>query len=403
MTTHVHSSDPRQNSKQRLLVVSHACVTPINQELFAELQRQSGWEVHLVVPETWDADYGQRAATVWEGFEGVLHPIRVWGSGNIPLHVYRTTFQGILREVRPDAIFVHHEPYGLATAQVFAANRWANAVPVGFFTWQNIEKQYPPPFRQLEQWVLKTSAFAFSGSDSAADVLRAKGYTGPIGRMPGTIHPDRFAPQNTRKSWCQQHGINDAKTLVGYAGRLIQAKGLFTLIDAMAQLPDPDVELVLIGTGEDADELKAKARQRGVSERITWVSYVPHPDMPHALAAMDVMVLPSETQPSWKEQFGRIIIESLACETPVVGSDSGEIPHLLKQVGQDTTFPEGDAAALARQIRRLAEDPTTRAACASGGRAAVLERFTVQQVAAGCAALLREATPLRGFAGSDEP
>lgn len=391
MTTSRSSYETRT---QRLLVVSHACVTPINQELFAELQRQSGWEVHLVVPETWEADYGQRAATAWEGFEGALHPLPVWGSGNIPLHVYRTTFQGLLREVRPDAIFVHHEPYGLATAQVFAANRWAEAVPVGFFTWQNIEKQYPPPFRQLERWVLKTSAFAFTGSDSAAEVLRAKGYAGALGRMPGTIHPGRFAPKDTRTAWCQQHGIGHDNVLVGYAGRLIRAKGLFTLIEALAQVEASAVELVLIGTGDDAEALKAHTRRHGVADRVTWVSYVPHPDMPHVLSAMDMMVLPSETQPSWKEQFGRIIIESLACETPVIGSDSGEIPHLLRQLQQDTIFAEGDAAALARHIIRLAEDPAARQACGMRGRAAVLEQFTVQHVAARCITVLSDHTPL---------
>ena len=394
MTTAPPPGSPQENAAQRLLVVSHACVTPINQEIFAELQRHTGWEIHLVVPNTWNADYGERSATAWEGFEGVLHPVPVWGSGNIPLHVYRSTFQRILQEVRPSAIFVHHEAYGLATAQVFAANQWADAVPIGFFTWQNIEKRYPLPFRQLERWVLKTSAFAFSGSDSAADVLRAKGYAGPLGRMPGTIHPDRFSPKGTREAWCQQRGINDAKTLVGYAGRLIRAKGLFTLVDALARVDAPDVQLVLVGTGDDAEALKAHARRRDVADRITWVSYVPHPEMPHALSAMDVMVLPSETQPSWKEQFGRIIIEALACKTPIIGSDSGEIPHLLQQLEQDTIFPEGDTVALARQIRRLATDPSAREACARRGRAAVLRRFTVQQVAARCAKLLSGSTPL---------
>ena len=60
---------------------------------------------------------------------------------------------------------------------------------------------------------------------------------------------------------------------------------------------------------------------------------------------MDVSVLPSLTRPNWKEQFGRTLAEAMSCETPVIGSDSGEIPHVIGDAG--LIFKEGDAQALA--------------------------------------------------------
>ena len=384
-----------RSAAQRLLIVSHACVTPINQEVFAAVEDQTGWELHLVVPATWTSEYGERAAERWDTFDGVLHPVPVIGSGNIPLHVYRTTFLRLLRRIQPDAVFVHHEPYALATFQLYAANALSSRAPIGFFTWQNLRKRYPVPFRQLEQWVYRTSAFAFAGSQSATDVLRAKGYTGPVGRLPGTVDPQRFKPQPTRAAWCAQYGVDPEALLVGYAGRLIEAKGLFTLLDALRHIEEPLLEMVFIGEGPAQPALKARAQALGLTDRIRWISYVPHPEMPEALAAMDVMVLPSETQVSWKEQFGRIIIEALACGTPIIGSDSGEIPHLLHHLGQDTTFPEGDAKALAEALDALLGDPERRATCAARGRARIENEFTVERVASSFVKTLLSTTPLR--------
>ena len=59
-------------------------------------------------------------------------------------------------------------------------------------------------------------------------------------------------------------------------------------------------------------------------------------------AQLDVLVLPSHTTPTWKEQFGRVIVEALWCGVPVVGSDSGEIPWLIELTGGGLVFPEGD-------------------------------------------------------------
>jgi len=299
----------------------------------------------------------------------------------------------MLRGIAPDAVFVHHEPYALATFQLYAANAISVRAPIGCFTWQNLHKRYPPPFRQLEQWVYRTSAFAFAGSESATDVLRAKGYQGPVGRLPGTVDPERFRPQRTRARWCAQYGVDPDALLVGYAGRLIEAKGLFTLLEALTLMDEPVPEMVFIGEGTAKAELTARAQTLGLTDRIRWIPYVPHPEMPEALSAMDLMVLPSETQASWKEQFGRIIIESLACGTPIVGSDSGEIPHLLRHLGQDTIVPEGEAPALAAELELHAE----------GARTLYLGRADLVGVGDRPAQRAHRLDPVDGFARIEQP
>ncbi len=83
--------------------------------------------------------------------------------------------------------------------------------------------------------------------------------------------------------------------------------------------------------------------------------------------------------PNWKEQFGRVIIEAMACGVPVIGSNSGEIPSVIGEAG--LIFPEGDAAALADCLAFLAQDPDLRSALGYKGRQRVLAQFTHQCVA----------------------
>jgi glycosyltransferase involved in cell wall biosynthesis len=107
--------------------------------------------------------------------------------------------------------------------------------------------------------------------------------------------------------------------------------------------------------------------------------------MPAFHRSLDVLVLPSRTTPSWKEQFGRVLIEAMACERAVVGSSSGEIPQVIGEAG--LIFPEGDHATLTTQLQRLLVEPDLRQRLGAAGRRRVLERFTMAQVAAQTVAL----------------
>ena len=123
---------------------------------------------------------------------------------------------------------------------------------------------------------------------------------------------------------------------IGYAGRLVQSKGLMDLLAAVRRLDAP-VELLLIGDGE----LRAQLDGQPIpGSRVRVLNELRHEEMASGYAQLDVLVLPSRTTPTWKEQFGRVVIEALWCGVPVVGSDSGEIPWLIELTGGGLTFPE---------------------------------------------------------------
>src|SRR4029078_4543437 len=103
---------------------------------------------------------------------------------------------------------------------------------------------------------------------------------------------------------------------------------------------------------------------KGVAQRVEFAGAVSSQEIPKAFAAMDAMALPSLTRKNWKEQFGRVLSEPMACETPVIGSDSGEIPNVIGDAG--LVAPEGDATALRAGIASPGSDP---ALCADLARA----------------------------------
>src|SRR5207237_3927991 len=100
---------------------------------------------------------------------------------------------------------------------------------------------------------------------------------------------------------------------------------------------------------------------------------------PEYMNLFDVLALPSRSTAKWKEQFGRVLVEAMACGTPPVGSSSGEIPNVIVDAG--LIFQEGDIAALAASLGSLYYDPELRQRLSTEGRQRVLEDFTHRKIA----------------------
>lgn len=366
----------------KILVASHSCSTLLNQQIYAELQKLTGWQVTLVVPRIWRDEFGNRLkAALWEGLDARLVAIPVCPNGNIILHAYAGALQALLKAERPDVIYVNHEPYAVATAQLCRANLRVNRVPFGFYSCQNLHKTYPPPFGGWERTVYDSSQFAFPITAAVAEVLRSKGYRGELTVCPLPFDPGLYRPYPSGEvPAALRHGPE--LTLLGYAGRLVEAKGLRTLVAALALLPpSAPWKLALIGTGPLEAELRARLQDQGLESKVMFLGYVPHRAMGAHLAALDALILPSETQSNWKEQFGRVLVEAMACGTPVIGSDSGEIPRIIRESGGGLCFPERDARALAQCIQRYLVEPSARERHAGHGRQWALHYASLLRIA----------------------
>lgn len=361
----------------RLLVASHPAIVSVNQEVYRELARR-GWDVKIVVPSRWRHLYSETPLrpSALPGLEDALIPTPVAFAGRPQRHLYLANCRRIVRRWNPDVGFVEAEPFAFSAAQWGLAFRRAG-VPFGVQGYENIDRSFPAPVRLIRSRVLAAAAFVAARSDTAATLARQWGARGEVGLAPPAV-----------PSWPSE----PAKTLerhftVGYAGRLVESKGLLDLLAAVRTLAPP-VELTLIGEGELRPRLDGQAIP-GSSVRV--VNGLTHEEMAGGYAQLDVLVLPSHTTATWKEQFGRVIVEALWCGVPVVGSDSGEIPWLIELTGGGLTFPESDVAGLAERLNRLRESPALRRDLADRGRAAVERLFSVPAATDALEQLLRGA------------
>lgn len=363
----------------RVLMLCKACVVGTYQRKLEEIAACDDVALTVVVPPAWrEAGRNVKLERRYtSGYDLVVEPMLL--NGRFHLHFYPGLAQR-MRQVQPQVVHIDEEPYNLATFQAMylAEQRGMRTV---FFTWQNIQRRYPPPFSWIERYVLERADGAIAGNKAAADVVRAKGYRGPIEVIPQFgVDPELYCQVG------RTNGSAKSAFRIGYVGRLVDAKGVHVLVDAASDLRG-DWLLEILGAGPAEPALRRRADAVGVARRVHFHPPQPSHAVPAFLNQLDVLVLPSQTRPNWKEQFGRVLVEAMACQVPVVGSSSGEIPNVIGNAG--LVFPEGDAASLRDRLQRLIDDPALRSELGQAGRRRVLENFTQAEVARRTVAVYR--------------
>ncbi|MFN3928597.1 MAG: glycosyltransferase family 4 protein [Thermoflexus sp.] len=365
----------------RVVLLSKALVVGAYQRKAEEIARHEDIQLIVLVPPAWRDERGvlplERAHI--RGYTLLVESIAL--NGHFHLHFYPHLGRR-LRALRPDLLHIEEEPYNLATWHAVRIAR-ALGIRVVFFSWQNLLRRYPPPFCWWERNVLGSVDAAIVGSETAAWVWRAKGYTGPIAVIPQVgVDPAVFLPATERPP---------RPFTIGYVGRWVPEKGIDLLIRAAAGLPG-DWRVRIIGSGPAGPALRQLAERLGLSQRVSFEPPSPSTRMPEVYRGLDVLVLPSRTRRNWTEQFGRVLIEAMACGVPVIGSSAGEIPWVIGEAG--LVFPEGHEEALREALRRLMEDPQLYRSLREKGRQRVLERFTHQRIARDTVAVYRTVASL---------
>lgn len=377
-------------SPLRILVLSHSYIMTPYRRKFALIGENPGVEIRVVTPNRWYESFQEivfqpDSETCCSEFP---HPVRF--SGYSSRFYYRQGLKRHFQEFQPHIIHLEEEAWSLNALQTLRLkNKYAPRSRFIFRTSLSIPTKQR--FGFLPIWIERRSfreaAAALPLSQNAAQILRQRGYEGKLIPISNGVDLRLFRKMEMRNLQVQL-GLKSG-FVIGYIGRLLHMKGLDTLLQAAAAL-EFDYQLLIVGQGEYKPELFELANSLGIANRIVWVDGVPPEIVPEYINCMDTLVLPSRTTPGWVEFFGRVLIEGMACEVPVIGSDSGEIPNVIGDAG--LIFQEEDARGLANQITVIASDELIRARCVQGGLERV-KRFMWETIAQETYAVYRDLVP----------
>ena len=194
------------------------------------------------------------------------------------------------------------------------------------------------------------------------------------------IDPEIYRPRPSPETLAR-FGIDPSRPFALFNGRITRQKGLTLLLAAALKL-DPDYQLVIVASSPDTPEIAAEVAalaERVAAERgnLVWIDhFIARDDLIHLHSHASVFVCPSIYEP-----FGLVILEAMACETPVVASRVGGIPEIVVEgeTGYLVDFDPADVdsftSVLANRIGELLRDSTMAAKMGKAGRERVLKHF----------------------------
>jgi glycosyltransferase involved in cell wall biosynthesis len=357
---------------RRVLVLSHTYLQPTHRGKLRALAAR-GLEVTVAIPQRWrEPWFGRPIDVAWErqgGLEVFPLPARgMGGKGEVAKAKYGgRALRALLRDRRPDLVQIEEEPNTYAARQVLGAARRLG-IPVVLFTHQNVELEQGWWAHWKQRRMLRRLTGLVAGSDLAGTIVRRDAPNLPIAVIPqlGALAPHE--PQHV-----PHEGL-----AIGYVGRLVPQKGLDTLLQALARQRGAKWRLTIVGDGPERERLEQLATDLRLAARVRWTGGLPTEQVASLWPNLDVLVQPSLALPDWREANGQVLMEAMANEVAVLGTDSGVIPELVGDAG--VVVPAGDIEALAAAFERLSNDAARRT-LAQAARARALRLYSDDAIA----------------------
>ena len=328
----------------------------INRKVY-QLFLKEGRRIALVVPETLHFPAGIKTAQPPADGDPPIHylPLR----GDNP----RTySFEGLvelMEQERPKTILLDNDPVSRLAGDIglWCRNNQAKLfciscenLPLGVVDAIKRRGVGNLPAAMAKKWMLQRNRSKVEGvfciNNDGKKIFEAEKFRHvvhmPLGFDPTIFFPNKAAGDAVRA----KHGFT--KKVIAYFGRLIPEKGIHILISALQQLKHRDWQLMMDHFDEYASgyhrEVKQAIEASGIADRVIFV-HPDHEQIAGYMNAADFIVVPSVSTANWKEQYGRVAAEGMACGATVIASNSGALPELIN--GHGLMFAEGDAGALA--------------------------------------------------------
>jgi len=255
--------------------------------------------------------------------------------------------------------------------------------------WENIPfaHEETPEMQRLKATVRDAADHFIAVTERAKEALMFEGVDpSRITVIPMGIDTEWFRPDIALRESCRAElevGPNDKVVL--FTGRMVWEKGVYDFVHAACLVKaklgaDFPVRYVMVGKGPEQEAVMARVRDAGLDTSFLFIESHPYDHMRDLYNAADIFVLPSISTREWKEQFGMVLVEAMACGVPVVATASGSIPEVIGDAG--TLVMANDPGELAGAITSLCLSVPLREELGRKGRMRALDLFSSEKIAA---------------------
>ena len=296
--------------------------------------------------------------------------VRILGISNYrnPLNILKLT--RLLRKAEPD--IVHTHGYFASVISRLAAKKAGIPVIIAHVhsTYWDYHKRHVLIERKLSRFTDKIICCSRAVESFVRDFEKIEGDKTIV--IYNGADEERFFPSQDAQSIRAEFGMDKKDPVVGTVSSLTPHKGHHDLLRAASLVLEeiPSVKYLLVGDGPLRERLEEQAKKANIHSSVIFTGE--REDIPEVLSLMDVFVLPSSS----REGLGLAIIEAMAAGKPVVATEIGGIPEVVKDGETGLLVAPGNPEALARATLRLLRDPNAARVMGEQGRIRFEEKFT---------------------------
>lgn len=340
----------------KVLFVWHGAVEKNYRKLFKEIVEQGNVELTVVTSKAW------YEAAKPQNFEYTdidklykIYPLKTVFTNHVRAFFYLNLLKiaSIVSKSKFDVVYIKEEPYSTACFMIILIVKLLSPKSkIVVESDENIFKKHPLPFGWFERFSLSNvDSIVVVPFNDGKEVYVKKDFKRNIFATSYFVDDSIFSNASLGEANIYLPEKENFKLKLGYVGRVTEEKGIDLILYAMRILKEKgkgDIVLYIVG-GVDTNSPYYKELV-DIAERLElkvfFLGSLRLEDTFAFYKAIDVLILPSRTKSWWKEQFGRVLVESMACGTPCIGSSSGEIPTVIGD--NRFIFREDDPEDLAR-------------------------------------------------------
>ncbi|MBN1157025.1 glycosyltransferase family 4 protein [Candidatus Woesearchaeota archaeon] len=355
------------------------------------------------VGKNYDIDIDLITVKKWNGF--VLPDIEKYNSKTLRIHFldtmhfdFRKThsqhrflylhIRSKIRQLNPDVLYIMDEPISLSSFQLTLIAKSLD-IKIAFHCWENMEFRHSLPVQLMEKFVIRNTDLIIAGTEEVKKIYLDRGTPNekiiilPEAGIDTGFYTPVDKPSAIKKKLNKLANLPKEKTIL-FIGRLMEIKGIRTLLSAAEILDDGkiDYRLIIIGFGGHNEETLAEETIKFSKnhKNVIFIEDLENKYIPQAYNLGSIFVYPSIPSSVWREQFGYSIIEAMSCRLPVISTYSGGPETIIEDAKNGFLIEPDDAKILAKKIMILLKNHELRARMGNYAREYVIKKYSFPAV-----------------------